>query len=85
MCTGCGIGEALDADALALVTESEIGRPGQVHGPLCVPEGLAALRQGLTEAEAQRVVIAACSERVNYDVFSTRGARCEHGRPGQPA
>jgi quinone-modifying oxidoreductase subunit QmoB len=70
VCTGCGIGEALDAGALAGVTEADLGRPGQVHGPLCVPEGLDALRQGLSEAEARRVVIAACSERVNYDVFS---------------
>ena len=71
MCTGCGIGESLDAGALSGVTESELGRPGQVHGPLCVPEGLDFLRQGLTEAKAERVVIAACSERVNYDVFSS--------------
>ncbi len=71
VCTGCGIGEALDTGALAGVTEAEIGRPGRVHGPLCVPEGLEALRQGVAEAEAQRVVIAACSERVNYDVFSS--------------
>jgi quinone-modifying oxidoreductase subunit QmoB len=71
VCTGCGIGEALDAGALAGVTEGDLGRPGQVHGPLCIPEGLDALRQGIAESEAQRVVIAACSERVNYDVFST--------------
>jgi len=41
-----------------------------VFGPLCVPEGLAVLRESLAEAEASRVVIAACSERVNHDVFS---------------
>ncbi|MGH9039544.1 MAG: FAD-dependent oxidoreductase, partial [Acidimicrobiia bacterium] len=71
VCTGCGIGEALDAGALAGVCEGDLGRAGQVHGPMCIPEGLDALRQGIAETEAERVVIAACSERVNYDVFST--------------
>src|SRR4029079_16382892 len=41
-----------------------------VHGPLCIPEGVAAMRDELAEVEASRVVIAACSERVNHDVFS---------------
>ena len=70
VCTGCGIGEAVDADALAALGESELKRPGSVHGPLCIPEGVQALREGLAGSEAERVVIAACSERVNHDVFS---------------
>jgi quinone-modifying oxidoreductase, subunit QmoB len=70
VCTGCGIGEALDAEQLAAVGESQLKRPGSVRGPLCIPEGVAALREGLAAAEASRVVIAACSERVNHDVFS---------------
>jgi quinone-modifying oxidoreductase subunit QmoB len=35
-----------------------------------VPENLAVLQSELAEAGATRAVIAACSERVNYDVFS---------------
>ncbi|HYH50893.1 MAG TPA: FAD-dependent oxidoreductase, partial [Acidimicrobiia bacterium] len=70
VCTGCGIGETLDAEALAALGQSALQRPGEVHGPLCIPEGVAALREGLASAEASRVVIAACSERVNHDVFS---------------
>jgi len=70
ICTGCGIGEALDAEALAALGNPELKHPGVVHGPLCVPEGVAALRDGLASAEADRVVIAACSDRVNTDVFS---------------
>lgn len=70
VCTGCGIGEAVDAGALAALGESELKHPGSVHGPLCIPEGLQALREGLAGSEASRVVIAACSERVNHDVFS---------------
>jgi quinone-modifying oxidoreductase subunit QmoB len=70
VCTGCGIGEALDAEALAAIGATALKQPGSVHGPLCIPEGVAALREGLASAEASRVVIAACSERVNHDVFS---------------
>ncbi|HLF40983.1 MAG TPA: FAD-dependent oxidoreductase [Acidimicrobiia bacterium] len=70
VCTGCGIGEALDAEALGGAAQNQIGHPGRVHGPLCIPEGVEAIRQGVAESEAKRVVIAACSERVNYDVFS---------------
>lgn len=70
VCTGCGIGEALDTEALAAIGADALKQPGSVHGPLCIPEGLAALREGLAAQEASRVVIAACSERVNHDVFS---------------
>ena len=70
VCTGCGIGEAIDAEQLAAIGATQLTGPGTVSGPLCVPEGLALLREGLAEAEASRVVIAACSERVNHDVFS---------------
>lgn len=70
VCTGCGIGEAVDAEQLAAIGTTQLKHPGTVSGPLCVPEGLALLREGLAEAEASRVVIAACSERVNHDVFS---------------
>jgi quinone-modifying oxidoreductase subunit QmoB len=70
VCTGCGIGEAVDAGQLAALGDEALKRPGVVHGPLCIPEGLAALRDGLAASEADRVVIAACSERVNHDVFA---------------
>jgi quinone-modifying oxidoreductase subunit QmoB len=70
VCTGCGIGEALDTEALAAIGSTALKEPGSVHGPLCIPEGVAALRESLAGAEAERVVIAACSERVNHDVFS---------------
>ena len=70
VCTGCGIGETVDAEQLAAIGDAALKHPGSVHGPLCIPEGVQALREGLAAAEASRVVIAACSERVNHDVFS---------------
>ena len=70
VCTGCGIGEHLDVERLAGISETQLQRPGQVRGPMCIPEGVEDLRKSLAESQASRTVIAACSERVNHDVFS---------------
>ncbi len=70
VCTGCGIGEHLDAERLAGLSDTHLQHPGHVRGPMCIPEGVDDLRKTLTESGARRTVIAACSERVNHDVFS---------------
>ena len=70
VCTGCGIGECLNAERLAGVSDGESGVPAKVHGPLCVPEGLDFLRRDIAEQGADQAVIVACSHRVNWDVFS---------------
>jgi len=69
VCTGCGIGECLDAEALAQVARDR-DVPTRVSGPLCVPEGVRSLREDIAAQGAGRVAIAACSGRVNWDVFS---------------
>ena len=71
VCTGCGIGECLDTQRLAHVSTQELGVAAKVHAPLCLPEGVDFLREDLAAEGADQVVIAACSERVNWDVFST--------------
>ena len=71
ICTGCGIGECLDTQQLASVSAQEFGVPAKVHPPLCLPEGVDYLRKEIETEGADQVVIAACSERVNWDVFST--------------
>ena len=71
VCTGCGIGECLNTQKLANVSANELGVDAVVHPPLCVPEGVDLLRKDIETAGADQVVIAACSERVNWDVFST--------------
>ena len=71
ICTGCGIGECLKAEKLAEVSTSEFGLESKVHPPLCVPEGVEFLQKDIEEAGVDHAVIAACSERVNWDVFST--------------
>jgi len=70
VCTGCGIGECLNTQRLAEVSANELGVEAVVNPPLCVPEGLDFLRRDIQDAGADQVVIAACSERVNWDVFS---------------
>ena len=77
VCTGCGIGECLNADRLAEVSESELGVPAKIHGPLCVPEGLDFLRKDIQDQGADQAVIVACSHRVNWDVFSTESLGVE--------
>ncbi len=71
VCTGCGIGECLNTQKLADVSVDEVGVAAKIHAPLCVPEGVDFLRKDIEAEGADQVVIAACSERVNWDVFST--------------
>ena len=77
VCTGCGIGECLNAQKLADVSANELGVEAVVNPPLCVPEGVDFLRKDIETAGADQVVIAACSERVNWDVFSTESLGVE--------
>ena len=77
VCTGCGIEECLNTQALADVSSAEFGVEAKVHPPLCVPEGLEFLRKDIAESNPDAVVIAACSERVNWDVFSTESLQVD--------
>ena len=70
ICTGCGIGECLDAQKLAEVAREGSGGEAVAHTALCVPEGVEYLREDLRNHPADAALIAACSSRVNWDVFS---------------
>ena len=81
ICTGCGIGEALDIDALKDVAEEE-ALPVQVHSMFCGQEGLELIKKDIEEKGTNTMVIAACSRRVNFDVFNFDGCvvdRVERG------
>ncbi|KJS12566.1 MAG: heterodisulfide reductase subunit A [Peptococcaceae bacterium BRH_c8a] len=70
ICTGCGIGDALDIDALSKVAKSEFKVPiCKTDGQLCGPEGVALIKQDIESEGVNTVVIAGCSARVNFDVF----------------
>ncbi|MGE0085682.1 MAG: FAD-dependent oxidoreductase [Desulfococcaceae bacterium] len=71
ICTGCGIGEALDIKALCGVPEDD-GLPVKTHSCFCGKEGLEVIKKDI-EGGINTVVIAACSRRVNFDVFKFDG------------
>ena len=70
ICTGCGIGEALDIDALTNVAQKEYKvSVCQNHSFLCGTEGVDLIKKNIEEEGINTIVIAACSKRVNHDVF----------------
>jgi len=72
ICTGCGIGDALDIKDLCGVPEEE-GLPVQTHPFLCGKEGIELIKKDIEEKGANTLIIAACSRRVNFDVFKFEG------------
>ncbi len=72
ICTGCGIGESLDVEALCGIPKEE-GLPVKTHPFLCSKEGVALLKSDIADKGIKTLVIAACSRRVNFDVFRFEG------------
>lgn len=80
VCSGCGIGEAVDVERLSAVAQGEMGASTvRVHPYLCGPEGRQLIADDRADHQAQggSIVIAACSPRVNTDVFRWDGAIVE--------
>jgi quinone-modifying oxidoreductase subunit QmoB len=67
ICTGCGIGDALNIDQLCEVAEEE-GFQAKSHPFLCGKEGVDFLKKEIAGG-VTHMAIAACSRRVNFDVF----------------
>jgi quinone-modifying oxidoreductase subunit QmoB len=71
LCTGCGIGEALDTEALEKLAD-EVGCASTLsHAALCSPEGLAGLREAAEKENLDGLLIAACSSRAKLDEFNS--------------
>lgn len=70
LCTGCGIGEAVDIERLAKMSLDEFNLPTRIHPFLCSAEGVQLIKQDAEEECLDTIVIAACSPRVNRDVFT---------------
>ncbi|MBW2331846.1 MAG: CoB--CoM heterodisulfide reductase iron-sulfur subunit A family protein, partial [Deltaproteobacteria bacterium] len=68
ICTGCGIGEALDIEKLEKKVPPKI-KVRKTHPIMCSPEGIELIKQDIAEEGVNTAVIAACSRRVLYDVF----------------
>ncbi|MEZ4603754.1 MAG: hypothetical protein R2861_10245 [Desulfobacterales bacterium] len=71
ICTGCGIGDALDIKSLSDVAEEE-GLSCQTHLFLCGKEGLDLLKSDISEKGGIRWLLRH-ARRVNYDVFRFDG------------
>ena len=71
ICEGCGIGDAIDIKDLCAVPEEE-GLPVKTHPFLCGKDGLKMIKKDIADG-TNTLVIAACSRRVNYDVFKFDG------------
>lgn len=70
ICTGCGLGDALDVDALVKVATGEFKAPVcRRHAFLCGDEGVGQIKSDLEGEGVNTLVIAACSPRVMTDVF----------------
>jgi quinone-modifying oxidoreductase, subunit QmoB len=70
LCTGCGIGESLDAAKLAKVATAEYKAPVcRTHAALCGVDGSGIISQDLAAGTVDRVVIGACSSRFKAEVF----------------
>ncbi|MCF8082520.1 MAG: hydrogenase iron-sulfur subunit [Deltaproteobacteria bacterium] len=71
ICTGCGIGDALDIEQLKEEgTEDFTIAEIKEHPCLCGPEGVELIKKDIEEEGVNTIIIAACSPRVNYDVFN---------------
>jgi quinone-modifying oxidoreductase subunit QmoB len=70
ICSGCSIGESLDLEALHKVATDEYKAPiCKQHNFLCDKEGVDLIKKDIKEEGINTIIIAACSPRVNYDVF----------------
>ncbi|MEW7977660.1 MAG: hydrogenase iron-sulfur subunit [Candidatus Sedimenticola endophacoides] len=74
ICTGCGIGERLDAGTL----EQTASRDGKMqsckqHEMLCSSEGVQMIKDDIANDGVTHVMIAACSRRAKVEAFSFTG------------
>jgi quinone-modifying oxidoreductase subunit QmoB len=70
VCSGCGIGEAIDVDALCGVgTKDGKAAVCKTHPFLCGAEGAALIKADIASEGIDGVVVAACSPRVKIDIF----------------
>ncbi len=70
ICTGCGIGDALDVEKLSAIATDDYSVPICKSNPfLCGSDGVELIKQDIEGEGVNTIIIAGCSLRVNYDVF----------------
>lgn len=71
ICGGCGIADAVDLEKTAKVASGEMKAPiCKTHPFMCGAEGAAMIKNDIANEGVNAVVVAACSQRVMYDVFN---------------
>ncbi len=70
LCSGCGIGDSLDMEALKTVAEEFNIAKCEIHPQLCSPDCVKGLNADVASGEANCLVLGACSGRVKTDEFS---------------
>lgn len=70
LCSGCGIGDAIDLDALSSVAEESHVSKTMTHDCLCSAEGAQIIKDDVASGSINCMVIGACSGRVKSDVFA---------------
>ena len=71
ICSGCEIGKAVNTDKLVEVVEEEGGAEVvKVHEFLCSDDAVNMIKADISSLGLNRVVITACSGRINSDVFN---------------
>ncbi|OGR08313.1 MAG: heterodisulfide reductase subunit A [Deltaproteobacteria bacterium RIFOXYD12_FULL_50_9] len=71
ICTGCGIGDTLNIEALSQVVTGEMGiKCCKTHSALCGKDGRALVEKDMHDEGVNTVVVAACSPRVMQDEFN---------------
>ncbi len=71
LCTGCGIGDALDTDAVVEAANERGCACTLTHECLCAPEGLSAIKGAVDDNELDGILVAACSERTKTEEFQS--------------
>jgi quinone-modifying oxidoreductase subunit QmoB len=76
ICSGCGIGDLLDVDALVEAAEEASPAKVETHAAFCGDEGLAQIKADVADG-INTVVIAACSPRACAEKFKFDGCIVE--------
>ena len=70
LCTGCGIGDALDVEAVIEAANDKGCACTLTHECFCAPEGLEAIRGSVADNGLNGILVAACSERAKTQEFA---------------
>lgn len=69
ICTDCGIGDALNVEELEKVGRAKGAAVIKTHPFLCSQEGVQVIKDDINNEGVNKIVVAACSQRVNTDAF----------------